>query len=170
MSFGNKYFPGTISTMAFFPAKRIGSVGDAELWIGSARDAADPRFCARFGLVVNCTKHLPCGDSAPCIRVPIDDAHGENATLLRSLPATCRAIADALASGASVLVHCHAGVSRSASVAAAALVYMGAGNLEDVVRRVRARKPETFSVSGPDGKPQFWPALKEWERLVAERQ
>lgn len=156
--------------MSFYPARRIGSVGGAELFIGSARDAADPNFCARFGLVVNCTRHLPCGRSAPYIRVPIDDDRSENGRLLELLPAACKAVADTLASGASVAIHCHAGISRSASVAAAVLLYMGAGSLEDVVRNIRKRKPETFSVRGPDGTPQFWPALKEWERLLAERQ
>lgn len=152
--------------MSYYPARCIGSAGGAELWIGSARDAADPNFCARFGLVVNCTRHLPCGRSAPCIRVPIDDDRRENGRLLGSLPATCKAVENTLASGASVLVHCHAGISRSASVAAAALMFAGVGSLEEVVRRIRTVKPETFSVSGPDGNPQFMPALKEWERML----
>lgn len=150
---------------SFYPAKLIGTSDGSQLWIGSARDAADPDFCAQFGLVVNCTKHLPCGSSSPCIRVPIDDDPSENDTLLRALPTACRAISDTLSSGANVLVHCHAGISRSASVTAAALMYVGAGDLDDVVRRIKLAKPETFSVTNA-GRPQFWPALKEWERRV----
>lgn len=143
---------------SFYPARKIGSSGGAELWIGSAADAADAAFCRRFGLVVNCTRNLPECPWAPCLRVPVDDDPDDNDVMERHLPGACRAIRACLRSHRHVLVHCHAGMSRSASVTAAALVSMGVGSLDAVVRRIKRVKPETFPI-GPLGLPNFWPAL-----------
>jgi protein-tyrosine phosphatase len=157
----------------FYPAKRIGKTGveDAsgekggELWIGSARDAADVQWLSerKIGLVVNCTRNLPfaklCG--VKFVRVAVDDHPSDNDAMFAALPEATLEIARALENGVNVLVHCHAGMQRSATVSAAALYRMRVGPMRDVIERMMKIKPEIFPRSY-GGKPTFTEALRAW--------
>ena len=153
----------------FYPAKKVGTVGRAGLWIGSARDAADVSWLRRhrIGLVVNCTRHLP--DNAAGIasmRVPVDDAPDEVPTMLRCLPGAVKKIETALASGKHVLVHCHAGMSRSATVAACFIAKCTCLPMHVIVAELQDRKPETFPPVF-NGRPSFLRALLQWESQLS---
>ena len=131
--------------MDFFPAREI----IPGLWIGSSADASNPRFmaCHDIGLIINCSKDIPCSFSRdiPTVRIPIHDAAYENLTMLRYLPRVVRTIEKKLRSGVSVLVHCYAGVSRSSSVVAAYLMYKYGLEKNEAITFIQQRKSETFS-------------------------
>lgn len=145
----------------FYAAKRISPYN---LWIGSKKDSSDAQGAARhdIGLVVNCTRDLPFAiPGVRQVRVPIDDASHENDTFLDSLPRAVLAIHRCLGSGKGVLVHCYAGISRSASVVAAYLMWVEHLTARQAMARVRACKVETFGMY-----PNFEEGLTAWERFL----
>jgi rhodanese-related sulfurtransferase len=161
----------------FYPAKKIGQFGDegshcGELWVGSARDAADVPWLREhgFGLVVNCTRHLPFARIAGVkfVRVDVNDDPAYNEKMFEALPSATREIARALENEVNVLVHCHAGMQRSATVAAAALYYMRVAPMSEIVTRMSEIKPEVFP-RAYDGKPTFTEALRAWMRVCRNR-
>jgi dual specificity MAP kinase phosphatase len=118
----------------------------------------------RFGLVVNCTADVPDVLPLPIYRVPVDDWSGHADLLLRHLPGAVQAIDAALSRGQKVLVHCYAGIQRSASVVAAYLMWKYGATVAEAMAHIQNSKPETF---GPD--PTFADALKQWEQVLASR-
>lgn len=160
--------------MSFYPAKKIGSCGEdgGALWIGSARDAADVQWLLEndIGLVVNCTRHLPFAriPGAKFVRVAVNDDPSENDNMLAALPAATLEVARALENGKNVLVHCHAGMQRSATVAAASLYRMRISDMDSIVVSMMTIKPEIFPPS-VGGKPTFLPAIKAWVRFCRDR-
>lgn len=127
-----------------FPAKRVPPYA---LWIGSEADSRDVASASRHGvaLVVNCTRDLPFRvPGVRAHRVPVHDSPDEGGTMLAHLPVAVALIDAALASGRGVLVHCFAGVSRSASVVAAFLMYKEGLTPRQAIARIRRVKPETF--------------------------
>lgn len=158
----------------FYPARRIGSCGEdgGEMWVGSARDAADVAWLEErgFALIVNCTRHLPFADvdGVDFMRVAVDDDPRYNDAMLAALPEATKAVARALENGRNVLVHCHAGMQRSATVAAASLYYMRAAPMGEIVARMTEIKPEVFP-RVYDGKPTFAEALRKWVKMCRDR-
>ena len=138
----------------FYPARQVGPYN---LWIGSERDSQNVTAARRrgIGLVVNCTRDIPVRvPGVRHLRLPIDDSSNEAGTFLAHLPRIVSAIDHSLTKGRGVLVHCYAGVSRSASVVAAFLMYKEGLTPRAAMTRVRGAKPETF---GPT--PNFERAL-----------
>lgn len=74
--------------------------------------------------------------------MPIDDSERED--LLRVLPKSLRFLESALGSSpdARVLVHCNAGVSRSAAVVLAYMVKHGNMTLREAEAEARSRRPQ----------------------------
>jgi protein-tyrosine phosphatase len=109
----------------------------------------------RYDLIVNCTKDIPDSTADSTIRqsngivlrVPIDDDPSESATLSMYLPWITEQIHQVWSQGGTVLVHCFAGVSRSATVVAAYLMrYQGFYDLGMTVRYIKSKRPQAFSV------------------------
>lgn len=129
---------------AFYPAREI----EPGLWIGSAADAAGLSSLVRdraIGLIVNCTATIPRSfPDIAFVRVPVNDDVADNDIMLAHLPAAVREIATARRAGRTVLVHCYAGISRSATVVAAYLMKTHGISVDEAIARVRAGKPETF--------------------------
>ncbi len=148
----------------YWPAKQI----LPGLWIGSAADAVNARAAERRGikLVVNCSKDIrqPPGWKPRVLRVPIDDWENDAPTLLRHLPRVVRAIDAALARGDGVLVHCYAGMQRSAAVVAAYLMTKYGYTAREAMRRVKLSKPETFTP-----KATFRKALERWQATLTTK-
>ncbi|KAL0949334.1 hypothetical protein HGRIS_009406 [Hohenbuehelia grisea] len=74
------------------------------------------------------------------MRIPVEDV--DYADLLIYLPSACRFIDNAMRSGGAVLIHCVQGLSRSAAVVAAYLMYahrMNATQALEMVRRCRSQ-------------------------------
>ena len=144
-----------VSYIMFYPAKQILPY---RLWVGSERDSQNLEAARRHGvsLVVNCTRNIPF--KVPGIkhyRVPIDDHRDERVTFVKHLPRAVALIDEHLSKGGGVLVHCYAGVSRSASVAAAYLMHKEGLTPRQALSRIRRLKPETFG-----NKPNFFQGLQ----------
>ncbi|KAM9704978.1 dual specificity protein phosphatase 16 isoform 2-T2 [Menidia menidia] len=115
------------------------------LYLGCQRDVLDQALMQRLGVafVLNASPSLPQpADFVPdsCfLRVPVHDSFCE-----RILPWLDRAltfIGRAEASGGRVLVHCLAGVSRSATIAIAYVMRREGLPLEEAYRFVKDRRP-----------------------------
>ena len=143
---------------AYFPAKEI----IPNLWIGSEGDSKSASFFKKHDirLVVNATNNIPIKASkdVQSYRVPVDDHPSENDTMLRHLPLVVLAIDDVLKYGHGVLVHCRAGMQRSAAVVAGYLMWKRGMTADQVFEFINSRKHETFWPV-----PTFEPALRAWE-------
>lgn len=147
--------------MGYYPAQEI----QPGLWIGSKQDSQNPEFMRKhnIGLVVNATRSIPF-INVPGVeqyRIPVDDATNENDTMLSHWPVVVRAIDTVLQRGKSVLVHCHAGIQRSASTVAAYLMYKYKMSADNAIAAIKSRKPETFWPV-----PTFSTALKNYEKQL----
>ena len=145
----------------FYPAKQIRPY---RLWIGSEADSSNVAAARRrgVGLIVNCTRNLPAlVPGLNHFRVPVDDTSDEGSTFLEHLPRAVVLIDEHLSRGHGVLVHCYAGVSRSASVVAAFLMYREGLTPRQAMARVRRMKPETFGDS-----PNFFKALVAFQEVL----
>jgi predicted protein tyrosine phosphatase len=93
---------------------------EGRLYLGSQEAAANAEVFSRLGV----THVLVCGNGLTRFyedeqvvryhQLPIDDSLDQNLEIY--LPSGVRFIDDAISSGGNVLVHCHAGISRSASL------------------------------------------------------
>ena len=140
----------------FYPAKEIVK----GLWVGSEKDAADAAFMKKHDirLIVNATSDIPAySKTVRVIRVPIDDSASDSARLAKYLPITSVAIDDVLRYGKNVLVHCRAGMNRSASVVAGYLMFSRGMTAAQAMSFVKRRKSECFTPMN------FGGALRTWE-------
>lgn len=146
----------------YYPARQIVH----GLWIGSKGDAGSAARARRrnIGLVVNCTRDIPAELPVPTYRVAVDDWPGDADAMLGHLPAAVLVIDDALQRGQGVLVHCFAGIQRSATVVAAYLMWKEGLGRAEAMRLVRTAKPETFSP-----RPTFGGALGRWQAHLEAR-
>lgn len=151
--------PTTTSTTGFFPAKQIVK----DVWIGSEGDSASPEFFRKHGirLLVNASANIPMRvpSGVRTYRVPLDDDPAANATMLLHFPVVVPLIDEAVKYGEGVLVHCRAGMQRSASVVAAYLMYKRRIGAAKAMELINAKKPETFWPA-----PTFCKALYQWEK------
>ena len=142
----------------FYAAKQIAPYN---MWVGSERDSENVTAARRHGvvLIVNCTKDIPFSvPGTKRARVPVDD-HPAEAPIMRShLPRVVKAIDSALEQGKAVLIHCYAGISRSASVAAAYLMFKEGLTPVQAMQRIQKLKPETFG-----SRPNFVAALEDFQ-------
>ena len=141
----------------FYPAKRVPPYN---LWIGSMQDSQNARAARqhRVGLIVNCTRDVPFAvRGVRHLRVAVHDSPEEAPAMLASLPEAVQAIEEHLRKGDGVLVHCFAGVSRSASVVAAFLMRREGLTPRQAIARIQKYKPETFG-----NRPTFRDALEAW--------
>ena len=147
----------------FWPAKQI----LPRIWIGSKQDAHNRRFLDANGIttIVNCTRDVPFtsfAQSAPLTplaplgpflgpfprtlyRIPVDDHPDENWTMASHLPRVVAKIRQAQRRGQGVLVHCYAGISRSATVVAAVVMREFNVDPDVAIAVVRTFKRETFT-------------------------
>ena len=143
---------------AFFPAKQI----VPHLFIGSEGDSASPAFFKKHNirLVVNASKNIPFRAPADVrtYRVPVDDNPSENEVMLSHLPVVVLAIDEVLSYGQGVLVHCRAGMQRSAAVVAAYLMWSKGWTANRTFEFINRKKHETFWPV-----PTFETALRAWE-------
>jgi protein-tyrosine phosphatase len=129
---------------SFYPARKI----IRNVWIGSQGDAQDEEFMHKndIRLVVNCSKDIPFYfEHIPGIRVSLDDDPAQNDTMTKNLPFIVGVI-DAFSKqrGVGVLVHCYAGMQRSATCVAALLIKVHGWDPDRTMSWIKTKKPETF--------------------------
>lgn len=114
------------------------------LYLGNERDAQDLDLLLRLniGFVVNVTTHLPLYHQKSGLRykrLPATDNSKQN--LRQYFEEVFEFIEEAYQSGQGVLVHCQAGVSRSATVVIAYLMKHTLMTMTDTYKYVRSRRP-----------------------------
>ncbi|XP_061606274.1 dual specificity protein phosphatase 8 [Phyllopteryx taeniolatus] len=113
------------------------------LYLGAESDVTQDRL-ASLGIsyVLSVSRCSPRPTFLPCsryLRIPIDDSLWDD--LLPWIPQALRFIDSAMSSGASVLVHCAAGISRSPALAVAYIMYSSGMDLDHAYRFVKERRP-----------------------------
>lgn len=119
------------------------------LFLGSASDANDFLFIKQnnIKLIVNVTKDIATDYSAlgfediKVIRIPIDDIDTESLNTNNLLMSTLRTIKKYIDENKGVLVHCRAGVSRSASIVIAYLMKYHNLSFSQAQNYLRSRRP-----------------------------
>ncbi|XP_012737579.2 uncharacterized protein si:ch211-195b15.8 [Fundulus heteroclitus] len=113
------------------------------LYLGAERDVTQDGL-ASLGIsyVLSVSRCSPQPSFLPCsryLRIPIDDSLWDD--LLPWIPQALSFIDAAMSSGASVLVHCAAGISRSPALAVAYIMYSLEMDLDHAYRFVKERRP-----------------------------
>lgn len=114
-----------------------------QLYLGGESDVTQDRL-ASLGIsyVLSVSRCSPQPSFLPAsryLRIPIDDSLWDN--LLPWIPQALHFIDSAMSSGASVLVHCAAGISRSPALAVAYIMYSLEMDLDHAYRFVKERRP-----------------------------
>ena len=119
------------------------------LWLGNVRASTDEDFIrnANIQVVFNCTKDLPFSYLVPLkYRVPVDDNLEEDE--IRNLALWSIEIAHKLIAeynkGRTILVHCMAGMQRSAASVAFFLIAYKRMRAEDAMAYIKQRRPIAF--------------------------
>lgn len=127
----------------YFPAKEI----IPNLWIGSQGDSEDAAFMKKHDiqLIINCSRDIPFSfKHIKGYRVPVHDSKSETNIIMKHWPCTGVAIDEVLRRGQGVLVHCRAGMQRSAATVAAYLMYKTGASADACMRKINKIKKETF--------------------------
>jgi dual specificity phosphatase 12 len=135
------------------------------LYLGNVQDSMDIATLQikRIYGIINCTKDLPFHPEfkGPTMRIPVNDDGQSDAGLLEHLPSAIQAIDSSLMNGSPILVHCFAGIQRSAAVIAAYVMYKHKLDAPTAVHYIKSKKPEAFW-----GNVNFAGALVEWQRRL----
>lgn len=120
-----------------------------KLWLGNAKASMNEEFIQnnRIEVVFNCTKNLPFSSMIPIkYRVPVDDNLEEteirNMELWSSEIAYC--IMSEYKSGRTILVHCMAGMQRSAASVAFLLISFLNMHALDAMKLIKEKRPIAF--------------------------
>lgn len=118
------------------------------LWIGDKKISQNFNFfkTKKIEFVVNCTKTSP--SSIPnTLRIPVLDNLREEEVekMYKWLPKVTEYIHQQLKSLRNVLVHCHAGKQRSATVVAAYLIRYSGINVDSAIDIIRTKRKIAFS-------------------------
>jgi protein-tyrosine phosphatase len=119
------------------------------LWLGNAKSSMDPQFIQqqKIQVVFNCTKNHPFSHLIPTqYRVPVDDNLQEEE--IRNMDLWASEIAYRILyeyqQGKTILVHCAAGMQRSAAAIAFFLICYRRIHATDAMEYIQARRPIAF--------------------------
>jgi protein-tyrosine phosphatase len=150
--------------MGYYPARKICK----NVWIGSQGDACSDSFMRENNvrLIVNCTRDIPFYfEDIPAHRVSVDDDVTYNHAMLKELPFVVTLLeSHSKQRGISVLVHCYAGMQRSATCVAAWIMKTHGWTPARTIAWLQAKKPETFRPF-----PTFEKALWEYYSFLREQ-
>ena len=134
------------------------------LWLGNINASQDEQFLKDKGIlaVFNCTKNIPFVQWVPKkYRLPVDDNLQEEE--IRNMELWSFEIVYKLVQelkNGPVLVHCHAGVQRSAAVVAMYLIESISAKTEQAIDYIKKRRPIAFTHSG-----NFLRAIEAFEKM-----
>jgi hypothetical protein len=119
------------------------------LWLGNARSSVDDDFIRRnhVEVVFNCTKNLSFSPIIPTkYRIPVDDNLKEDE--IRNMELWAGEIAYRILSeykqGKVILVHCAAGMQRSAASVAFVLIALYQFHYLDAIHFIKEKRPIAF--------------------------
>jgi predicted ATP-dependent Lon-type protease len=120
------------------------------IWLGNVRSSVDENFIRseNIQVVFNCTKDLPFSYGIPVkYRVPVDDNLQEEE--IRNMELWSAEIAQKLLkeynSGRTILVHCYAGMQRSAACVAFLLIALYGKHAQDTMAFIQERRSVAFT-------------------------
>ena len=121
------------------------------IWLGNRKAAHDTDFLRtqKISMVINCTKDIEFS-SAPGVqirmRVPVDDnlQAPEIQNMARWSPEIVYKVVHAWNQGHVILIHCYAGVQRSAAVVAMTLIALRQMTSDSAIKFIRACRPIAF--------------------------
>jgi hypothetical protein len=126
-------------------------LGVFESWIGRWEPAQNPVWLQKHGIqaVFNCTKDLPFNPSVPTrkYRLAVDDnlqAEEINNMELWA-PETVMLVVQEYNRGSHILIHCAAGMQRSAAIMAMTLLVLRGAKPEEAVKFIRSIRPIAFT-------------------------
>lgn len=135
------------------------------LWLGNAAAARDEMWLRSQGITVvfNCTKDIPFANlPIKKYRLPVDDnlREEEIRNMTQWAPETVYKILNEYFAGNNILVHCAAGMQRSACAVAMTLtVIMYPKKQEEIMRFIQSIRPIAFTPSA-----NFLRSIQEFER------
>lgn len=124
------------------PQLPLPSLIEEGLYLGDVDSARSEKVISslQIGLIVNCTKDIPrTTQGVDFLRIPIDDLPGSDITA--HFKEAIEAIDAARKSDRNVLVHCFAGISRSATIVAAYLMKKHGISSGEALTRIKAARP-----------------------------
>lgn len=139
------------------------------LFLGDITSSKNKEFfdSMNIGMVVNCSKTIPFleGRDFVKVRVPVDDnlQDVEINNLAKWGPSTIRKIWEEYSKGTTILVHCHAGMQRSAAVVAMFLMFYQRCNHREAMSRIKKRRPIVFEPGA-----NFYRAIIHFENKLNE--
>ena len=138
------------------------------LWLGNKTAAANTEWLRQHNITVvfNCTKTLPFDSTIPHIyRVPVDDnlEPDEITNLFKWAPETQVKLIREYKAGRSILVHCHAGMQRSAAVVAMFLITTQGLTADQAMARIKTIRSVAFFPAA-----NFERAIRSWETQFTE--
>ena len=116
------------------------------LWLGSFQEATDDKWLRRKNIknVVNCAiehdNYFEDVGKIKYLKLAMEDAPDQK--LNYAVAKAFRFIESALDRGESVLVHCHAGISRSASIVIYFLMRKFGGGFDEVLNYTRSKREQ----------------------------
>ena len=119
------------------------------LWLGNKKSSTDPDFLRAAGIttVFNATKDLPF---SPLIqrkyRVPVDDnlQPAEIKNMAEWSPEIVYKVVNEYKNGSVILIHCYAGMQRSAAIMAMVLIALSDHPASQVIPYIRSRRQVAF--------------------------
>jgi len=140
------------------------------LWLGNAKAAHDNDFLKSKNIytVFNCSKDIPFHPRAKrCYRVPVDD--NLQAEEIRNMELwsfeTISKLCQEYKTGSTILVHCAAGMQRSAAVVAMFLIATTKVSSDEAMAHIRSKRPIAFMPMA-----NFATAIKGFERSLQKIQ
>ena len=121
------------------------------LWLGNIEAAKNREFMKNnnIKLIINCSNDIPnyFNNYINTIRVPVDDSLMDKDFVIMSkyIPTIIEIIYDNLYRGNSVLVHCYAGMQRSACIVCAFLMYYFHINTYEAVIYIKSKRNIAFT-------------------------
>jgi dual specificity phosphatase 12 len=136
------------------------------LWLGNREAAADEAWLRanKIDTVFNCTKTLPFAAAARWrYRVPVDDnlQPAEIANMTAWSPEIQLKLLREYKAGRTILVHCHAGMQRSAAVVAMFLMTTQGLSADEAMFVVRQKRPIAFTPAA-----NFEASIRAWEKVL----
>lgn len=136
------------------------------IYLGNYIIAADEKWLKENNITVvfNCTKHLPFAKSIKHkYRVPVDDSLKEEDLKKMGIWSfeIIYKLLQEYKSGANILIHCHAGMQRSAAVVAMFLMFLTKKPLNEVIPFIQSKRPIAFTPMA-----NFYPSMVFYEKIL----